>query len=1053
MLCPKCHRDVALEAVKFCPFCGTFLESRPEERRSAIVVFADLSGFTSLSERTDPDELRLLIDSIMKRFVSIVETRGGIVDKIMGDAILFLFNTERSFGDDPVRAIETVEAIRKEMAAINKVEGTALEMHFGVSFGTVSVGTVGGSRTVMGDTVNLAQRLLSIAKTGEVVASEPFVRLLSSGWCFEKLEPVRVKGKQLPITPYRYEGRVQASEDSAPFVGRKGDVARLEKKLRELLETECGTSILIVGTAGIGKSRLVAQWGEVLDPERARKVVLRFQDVGGGFYRPFERLLRYLLSSPDAGKRKQPLSPAAVADPQFWANVSYEELRRVMVDTLRNLSKQIPLVVVAEDLHFADSSAQLLILTLISDLARDRILWIATSRRPSVGFAETLEIEPLPEHDAQLLFRSLLKSGAESSLETSLIRQAAGNPFFIRELARGVELGLPEDQLFSGNIELLLAATLDAFSTEDRELIKTASVAGSSLRVPFLSKLAGISEDALLGRVAKLGVFGLSAAQNRIWFRHDLIRASAYERLPLVKRKEVHGRAASLLEVEGAYPEEIAHHYLRSEEQAKALEYCLKAAKRLANLPGQEEVQSFVSEGLVLARKLASAEDFFQLLAIKFDLDTRGMEVSEGLEVLSKCEGEVDSVFAARAERSFHLMRGQFLYNRGRYHEALTEAERSLALPDKQLDQAASLLRARSLAQLGRRNEVVHNVMGVLRKERCQPSERATFYSLLGFVTFQDRKVEQAADFLSQALAEYRKAEDFSGVFRTLRTLGGIAQDQVELEKARRTYLEAGEIAYRIGDMNGFGEAHLNLGSVNFDLIRFDEALENYDQASSLFEMMGNRDHVHRSRVLMASAYRYLGDLKRARANIKGPLEYFQTQALGFELGLALLTMASILRDEKQSPQAFETAEKAFDLLKTYPQQAERCRLLKSEVLIDMARPDKAQEEIQRLLATPASDQTQTVRLNALRLASVLSERRNPAMHAQILAYLDQTKDHPLLRRRLPLLVEALEYKKDPGILKEAREIADQIRLAFPDELRPGFDRKAYISRLKEAGN
>jgi len=115
MLCGRCKSTIQLENVRFCPFCGNPVQRRPEERRNAIVVFADISGFTDLSQKTDPGTLRQLVDKLMKRFIGTVEEHGGGVDKIIGDCIMFVFGAERSSPDDPLKTIETVEALRNDV--------------------------------------------------------------------------------------------------------------------------------------------------------------------------------------------------------------------------------------------------------------------------------------------------------------------------------------------------------------------------------------------------------------------------------------------------------------------------------------------------------------------------------------------------------------------------------------------------------------------------------------------------------------------------------------------------------------------------------------------------------------------------------------------------------------------------------------------------------------------------------------------------------------------------------------------------------------------------
>jgi class 3 adenylate cyclase len=245
------------------------------ERKQVAVIFSDLSGYTSLSEKLDPEEVHDVMKRIFGEATRIVAKYDGHIDKFIGDAVMVLFGIPRVHEDDPVRAIKAVQEIHNFVEILSpQLEprlGRAIAMHSGISTGlvvTYEIKTEEEKERVLGDTINLASRLTGLAKAGEIVISEPTFQLAERFFQFEKLVPASVKGKEQPVQAYKVislkEKPVTIHRLSglrANLIGRETEIKLLREAAQELVDEQEGIIITICGEAGIGKSRLVEASG------------------------------------------------------------------------------------------------------------------------------------------------------------------------------------------------------------------------------------------------------------------------------------------------------------------------------------------------------------------------------------------------------------------------------------------------------------------------------------------------------------------------------------------------------------------------------------------------------------------------------------------------------------------------------------------------------------------------------------------------------------------------------------------------------------------------
>ena len=229
------------------------------ERRQVAILFADLSGFTALSARLDAEDLRRVVEAFYARADAITARYGGSVDKHIGDAVMALFGAPVAHGDDSLRAVGAALDIVAAAGEIAEPGGAPLAAHVGIAMGEVVAGGIGRGYTVLGDTVNLAARLVNLARPGQVVIGEGLQRQLEGRIRTTALPPVRLKGIAEPVIGWRVEGLETARRSATSFIGRETDRRLLTDLLKACRKEGRGRVVVLRGEAGIGKSRLIEE--------------------------------------------------------------------------------------------------------------------------------------------------------------------------------------------------------------------------------------------------------------------------------------------------------------------------------------------------------------------------------------------------------------------------------------------------------------------------------------------------------------------------------------------------------------------------------------------------------------------------------------------------------------------------------------------------------------------------------------------------------------------------------------------------------------------------
>ena len=615
--CPSCGHENPPGA-RFCNACAAPLPaSAPaaaEERKIVTVLFVDLVGFTARSEQLDPEDVRAIQAPYFARVRAVIESFGGTVEKFIGDAVMAVFGAPVARGDDPERAVRAALAI---------LEGVDLDVRIAVNTGEalVSVGAnpAQGEGMVAGDVVNTAARLQSAAPVNGVLVGEETYRATRSAIEYAQAEPVLAKGKQAPVLVWRAVAPrgapgERASARGVPMVGRGSELEALCGIWRRVVAERRPQLVTIFGPAGIGKSRLTAEFSESAREEGAR--VVRGRSLPYGEVTPYAtfgaqvKQIAGMFDSdpPEEARAKLDAATGALLAGDAAEVASHIAMligvgregavgdRQTLFYSARRFVEAVasaqPTVLVFEDIHVSAAS-MLDLLEMLASRVRDVPLLLLTQARPDLlaerpawggglpGYT-ALQLEPLSGEDSHELARRLFEAaGATEQAAPALADTAEGNPLFLEELVASVAERGDASELPT-SIRGLVAARIDALPTAERDALLDAAVVGKVFWPGALGGTTAETLDALEGRdfirrdpISRLG------EHPQFAFKHQLIREVAYGTLPRARRRERHEAIAVFLEEAvpdtGDVAPALAHHWREAGDLPRAGRYYVEA--------------------------------------------------------------------------------------------------------------------------------------------------------------------------------------------------------------------------------------------------------------------------------------------------------------------------------------------------------------------------------------------------------------------------------------------------------------------------------------------
>lgn len=638
-------------------------------RRTITVLFADLSGFTAMSERLDPEVMQSLQNGLFEELTAAVQSFGGFVDKFIGDALLALFGAPAAHEDDPERAVRAALDMIDRTARLSErakaYAGSPLLLHVGINTGHVVAGGLGAgvakSYSVTGDTVNTAQRLQSMAAPGEVLVGPLTHRLTRHAFSYDSLGEVSLKGKMGSVLVHRLKEPLDTPRAArgldtlglnAPLIGRDAELARMIGSL----DLACGGAaqlVRLVGEAGIGKTRLVREFvARIRDQDRFAGVAIRqaaCSPLGEQSYGTLAAVLRSAYGiaqkagateaeakvaealselglATDEADRLMPLylHVLGLGDPNaVLRHVEPEQLRRQIFFAIRTVFERrlalSPLLIIVEDLHWADAVSLEALRFLMDRLERTRLMLLFTHRpmleldlfgSSRISHA-TLRLPPLGDADGQRLLAAYFSHGwrePPGRLFSRILDRAGGNPLFLEEIIRGlIEAGTLErdgvqwrmtsDEAAAdipASIQALLLARLDRLPHQVRRLAQEAAVIGPRFDAAALG--AAATEPARVEAGLELlcdaeiveEIAGSNSISLRTYrFTQTMLQDVIYQNLLLQRRIELHGRIGGALErLYGHEPERLedlillGHHFSLSASKPKGARYLRAAGDR-----------------------------------------------------------------------------------------------------------------------------------------------------------------------------------------------------------------------------------------------------------------------------------------------------------------------------------------------------------------------------------------------------------------------------------------------------------------------------------------
>ena len=760
MICPGCQAE-AVPGARFCPECGAALPvaaPRQDETRLITVVFADMSGSVASTQGLDPETALERVSVALEVMSSAVARHGGRIDRYLGDGILALFGVPRASEDDPVRAIRAALDMRDEARA------RGFEVTAGINTGDAYVGRVGSEVhrevTAMGPVVNLAARLQGRCEPGDVLVGESAWRIARRAFDFEPRE-TRIKGLAEPVAAWAALRQRQRPEIArgveglrSPLVGRQEEIGRLADALAKA-RAGAGQTVAVIGEAGVGKSRLLAE---------ARRIALGPDDNGGCLwlegrclessaatsYAPIVDLLRERFpSGAGVAARVEPVAeeisglagdalPAeridevlvpllnilSIPDPRAldFGDLPPQQVKArtflAVVEYLRALAARHPIVVVLDDLHWADSLTLELVPRMVEGLAESRSVLVCVQRpvqehasrhlvplveRHARGRYAELRLRPLEEAETRSLVLSLL--GTEEFPAPALgaiLEKAQGNPLFVEEVLRSL---LASEQIAIGEkgvavadrlrvddvpttVQSIIQSRVDRIEDEPRRALQSAAVIGRVFSKSLLGEMAGseLDLDRALWQLEQHDLVYLDRVvpEEEYSFKHVFTRDTVYKSLLRKRRGALHLAAGQAIETLYAdrleeHVERLAYHFERTDDVARAAAYLFRAGEKSRRAHLHEEALQAFRRALERLAALPEDDD-------ARDLRARIREsIGDVLELGGSHDEAVESFERALEDRSpeDRLARGRLLRKAGNSRQIQRRREEALALFDR----------------------------------------------------------------------------------------------------------------------------------------------------------------------------------------------------------------------------------------------------------------------------------------------------------------------------------------------------------------------------------
>ena len=906
--CPACGAANDSED-RFCGECGAALEGETRapapgaERRLVSVLFGDLVGFTPLSEDRDPEAVRELLSNYFDTARRVIERYGGTVEKFIGDAVMAVWGTPVAREDDAERAVRAGLELVEIVAGL----GDGLAMRVGVQTGEAAV-TVGatGEGMVAGDLVNTASRVQAAAEPGTVLVGERTRRASEAAIAYEDAGARELKGKSEPVPLWRAtrviasrrgEGRATGLE--APFVGREGEMRLIKDLFHAASDERRARLVSIIGIAGIGKTRLSAEFERYIDGlvgdvywhrgrclaygegvaywalaemVRMRAGIAEQESTETAASKLHETLERHVLDQDERTWVEPRLAQLLGLAEQ--ASADREDLFAAWRLFFERLAEQNPTVLVFEDLQWADT-ALVEFIDYLLDWSRSFPLFVLALARPELSERHlawgatkrdftSISLEPLSDEAMDELLAGLVPDLPEE-LRGRIRERAEGVPLYAVETVRMLidrggdieSLEVPE------TLHALIAARLDDLGPTERRVIEDASVLGKSFTKPGLAALTGMDEselDPILATLVRKDLLTLQAdprspERGNYSFLQALVQRIAHDTLSRKEQKSRHLAAARYFEEgwgsdEAEIVEVVAAHYLDAyrtdpeapdapEIRAAARQALVRAARRAASLAATSQAQSYFEQAAQLADDPTAQAELLEQAGTMAEHSGRpGVGVKLFEQAISLFSASDLPHAAARVEAKL----ASVLWDEGQIDTAAERMARSFEVlrndePDEDLAMLAAQL-ARIHWFTGHPEKSVEPLEFALEiaESLFLPAVLAEGLNTKNLLLINTGRRQESEALLRHSLRLAQEHDIQESTFRAQFNLSYHISGEDRYEEAQEIDREALELAQRRGDRGWMWAIFGHLQGANYMLGNWDELDEPDEQIAERLE-------------------------------------------------------------------------------------------------------------------------------------------------------------------------------------------------------------------------
>ena len=911
MTCASCGSDAPAGA-RFCPACGHPLVARHDERRVATVLFADLVGFTRLSEGADPEHVKNLVDRCFESLAADIVSYGGQVDKVIGDALVAIFGAPVAHEDDAERAVRAALRMQEHLDQLRTETNMELQMRVGVNTGEVLVGALraGGDYTAMGDVVNTASRLQSIAAPGQVVVGPATYAATARAVEYAPLGALSVKGREEAVDAWHAITATappgfRRARPLTPLVGRDDELIVLRASLMTTVSRRRTHFILMVGEAGVGKTRLAAEIGREAEEAHGARVLTGHCIPYGesDVWYPIGSMIASacVVGLDDDTELQLAAARCAVATAMHLADADPEVNRiadgllhlmgkpshsdavdpsRAREDSLRAglaflaaLAEERPLVLILSDLHWADSELLEFLPRLLQRLSGLPAMLLATARAefadewtppPGRHNVVNVHLDPLEAADTDELLAALLPDTSEE-VRAALRDRSGGNPFFVEELAAMACDDAHSAGELPATLHGLVAARLDRLASPERAVLEDAAVIGASGPVALIEVLAGThgaDAEKALTALADAGLLNLD--DGEFSFRNELTREIAYGTLTKAERARRHGLLAKTLAHEGERSGRI-------EEVMDRLGYHFNLAASLltelgagSGLPPEmaREAASFLARA---ARRAEHREDW----------KAAARHLDNAIPLVAETErAELMALHLARARA-----RAEQRDTPGARHDLAVVDRYARALDDPRALAAATTILGDvqyKEGDLPTATETLDRSVAAWRELDDQHG-LAEALRFSGMTAVFRGNSEKAAVDIEEALALFRTSRDLRGEAWALQNLAWLSFIEGEYDRAEARLETSASTFAELSDWGGVAWALGLLAWVRFTQGRMEEARDLAMRILQEAEELGNRWAGAMMNVLLANIGIWMGDPEAAMDRARSAVEIFRS--------------------------------------------------------------------------------------------------------------------------------------------------------------------------------